>query len=133
MIEQYYGINIKNIGYFAGSVTIATVIATTLFWLVFGFDKWERDITTAQDLMLAAAVNQNDMIRVVPGTIKTTKIKVKTNVNATGQFLCPQDGAVGLPVYDTLGSPHCPLCSQTMMFHSAQQQNTKPIAGTAGG
>ena len=46
---------------------------------------------------------------------------------ATGQYICPRDGAVGLPNFDANGVPHCPMDGQVMRFATAQSGGLIPV------
>jgi len=42
-------------------------------------------------------------------------------IQAAGQYLCQQHGAVGLPLLDQAGLPHCPVCGQYMLLNRGVQ------------
>ena len=55
-LEDYVGIDTKILCYFGGAVLGTAVIVTGLYWLIFGFNKWEGDMQIAADLMTAATM-----------------------------------------------------------------------------
>lgn len=99
---------LKRYGAFFGCVLGAAVITTAIYWAVFGFGKWSRQVQTASDLMTAAAV--------VPVLQQPFTTAVQQQA---GQFVCPQHGAVGLPNWNAAGVPTCPICGQVMIFRGA--------------
>ena len=126
MIERYFGLDLNRLGYFFGLCIGVGVLTTGLFWLLFGFDKWEQNVQMGADLMAAAAVAAPQP-QMQPQVVRTAPA-----ANAAGQFVCPQDGAVGLPNIDAAGVPHCPACGQTMVFNSPQSGNLALAAAAAG-
>jgi len=128
MIEDYLGIDLKQSGIFVG-VMIATVITVTaLYWFVYGFDHWNSEMQQASNLMMAA--------NVMP--LNTQNIQQRPQQKTVaGQYLCPTHGAVGLPTFDQMGQPHCPICNSTMQFSGAstmnRQQAIQQVAWNTGG
>jgi hypothetical protein len=98
---------------FFGLVLGAAVITTGIYWAVFGFGKWSRQVQTASDLMTAAAV--------APVLQQPFATAVQ---QPAGQFVCPQHGAVGLPNWSAAGVPTCPICGQVMNFRGAASNLT---------
>ena len=115
MFEQYFGLDLKRAGYFFGLTVAALLMVTLIYWLVFGFDRWSGQMQRASDLMTAAV--GPPFVQATPGPA------------AAGQFVCPRDGAVGLPQFDGSGLPHCPVCGQVMNFNSAPSANLTLAAG----
>ena len=143
MFEDYFNADLKQIGLFVSSITITVIIATILYWTIFGFSSWSKNINRAQDLMLAAANQNQTLCPQLQMPVNSTSLG---NRNVSGQYICPQHGAVGLPDFDINGNPHCPLCGMIMTFTAAPDNrfqvnnstvNTaiKPVAwgGGAGG
>ena len=122
MLEEYIGIEGKALGYFAGVVGAAVVFVTLIYWAIFGFDRWSMEMQRASDLMAAAYV---------PAQLQQQPVGMGSPGQG-GQFVCPQDGAVGLPRFDTAGVPHCPVCGQPMMFNG-QVANTNAVLAVGGG
>ena len=118
MIKEYLGTDFKRSGFFVGSVLANATIVTVLFWLIFGFDVWKQDVQTASQLMAAAAVAPVVPVAQAPATAHTA-----------GQFVCPLHGAVGLPNYDAVGTPHCPIDGQVMQFNGVASNNLTLAAG----
>jgi len=113
-LEQYLGVDVRRLGYFFGLVTGAVVGVTLIYWLIFGFDRWTGEMQRASDLMMTAA---------------TAPIgQTYTSPSVAGQYICPRDGAVGLPNFDAARVPHCPICGQVMNFASAQSGGLAPAA-----
>ena len=106
MFKEYFGADAGKLGYFFGLVAGAAVSVTLIYWAIFGFDTWKEETRRASDLMMAAAV------------APLTQAPVQTG--GAGQYVCPRDGAVGLPNFDAAGVPHCPVCGQTMGFNSTR-------------
>ena len=106
MSEDYLKIEVKQLGYFVGAIVAAAVVVTAIYWAVFGMNKWTANVQLGTNLMLAAA----------PGPYQGQPLAGK---GTAGQYVCPRDGAVGLPVLDAAGAPHCPACNQVMSFNGA--------------
>ena len=115
MFEQYFGLDIKRMGYFLGLAAAAAVMVTLIYGLVFGFDRWSGEMQRASDLMMAAT--------------GAAPVPADTAPAASGQYVCPRDGAVGLPQFDGAGTPFCPLDGQAMNFHSIPSGNLNPGGG----
>jgi len=98
-------LDLKRTGYFAVSVLVAAAVVTIVYWAIFGFDRWKGEIQSASNLMMAAYV---------PAQVQQ---QPQTGTGIAGQYICPQDGAVGLPRLDSGGVPHCPICGQVMTFN----------------
>ena len=119
MFEQYFGLDLKRMGYFFGLIIAALLLVTLIYWLVYGFDRWSGQMQRASDLMTAAVVSP---------VIQTNPAPAPA---AAGQYVCPRDGAVGLPHLDGSGVPHCPVCGQVMNFNNASSANLT-LAAVAG-
>jgi len=126
MIDDYLGIDLKQSGVFAGAMLFTAIIVTALYWFVYGFDHWNDEMHQASNLMMAA--------NIMP--LNTQHVPLQNN--SAGQYLCPLHGAVGLPVFDQMGQPHCPVCNSTMQFTGAsalynRQQGIQQAAWNTGG
>lgn len=115
MLKEYFGLDLGKLGYVFGLLAGATVSVTLAYWAIFGFDTWKEEVVRASDLMMAAAV--------APIT------RAPAQTGGAGQYICPQDGAVGLPNFDATGVPHCPVCGQVMGFNSARSTSLGLAAG----
>jgi len=102
--------DLKRFGFFAGLVLGAAVITTLIYWGIFGFSKWNRQVQTASDLMLSAAVSP---------VVQLVQPPCLPGTQAAGQYVCSQHGAVGLPNWSAAGAPLCPICGQPMTFRQA--------------
>ena len=138
MLEDYLHIDLKKFGYFSGFVILVAVSTTVLYWFVFGFDTWKRNVQTASDLMLAATpgtLHTGPMVGGQAGNLgmrpaAAAIMPTQQQPNAmTGQFVCPAHGAVGLPRYNQAGAPVCPYGDQIMQFNSAGSNNYALAAG----
>ncbi len=116
MDAECMGVDFKKTGLFAVIVLGTTAIVTLIFGLIFGFDRWQRNVTTASQLMTAAAV--------MPAAPPPS-----ANPYAAGQYVCPVHGAVGLPQFDAGGMPHCPIDGQQMAFQGAANMALAAGAG----
>ena len=105
---------LKRYGSFLGLVLGAAVITTVIYWTIFGFSKWSSQVQTASDLMTAAAV----------APILQQPYATAVQQQPSGQFVCPQHGAVGLPNWSAAGVPNCPICGQVMAFRGATSNMT---------
>lgn len=110
MIEEYIGMNIKNLRTFAGLVIGTAVVVTAVYCVVFGFEHWQGEVTTTGAQLMTAA------------TIAPVA-QMPAGARASGQYFCPQHGAVGLPNLDATGAPHCPCCGQIMQFRRSPTGN----------
>ncbi len=54
MLEEYLNIDLKRLSWFSALVILVAVLTTLLYWLIFGFDAWNKNVQIASDLMLAA-------------------------------------------------------------------------------
>jgi hypothetical protein len=115
MLEHYLGVDTKQGGYFFGLVMGTAIFVTLIYWAIFGFDRWTGELQRSSDLMMAAAVAPLAQANPLP--------------SGAGQYICPRDGAVGLPNFDVAGMPHCPVCGQVMGFHTAQSRSLTLAAG----
>lgn len=118
MFELHFEEDAKRFGYFFGLVIGTAIIVTAIYWAIFGFNRWEGQIRRASDLMVAATVAP-----VGPATSLPP---------GAGQYVCPRDGAAGLPGFDAAGRPHCPICGQVMGFNSSPPTNLTTVAAGAG-
>jgi len=135
MFEDYIAMDKKKLGLFIGSIAGTVIITTVLYWIVYGVDLWKAQINQASALMTAAAVVP---LQPQPGYNNGT-----SGMNASGQYVCPLHGAVGLPNFDASGMPHCPICGQLMQFRCTNNylpqvqisphQNTVQVAAWGGG
>ena len=122
MLEQYFNVDEKRIGYFFGLVIGAVVVVTLIYWLVFGFNRWTGEMQRASDMMLAGVAAPEGQVYSAPAGQAYTAPAI------AGQYVCPRDGAVGLPRFDANGVPHCPLDGQVMSFVPAQSGGMLPAA-----
>ncbi|HIJ19427.1 MAG TPA: hypothetical protein HPP58_00115 [Deltaproteobacteria bacterium] len=115
MFKEYFGADAGKIGYFFGLMAGAAISVTLIYWAIFGFDTWKEETQRASDLMMAAAV--------VPQGSAAGQGVGQRIAQRSGQYVCPRDGAVGLPQFDGNGVPHCPVCGQVMGFNNTQPNN----------
>ena len=114
VIESYLGVKLESLAIFALSIAGTAVVATALYWSVFGFKHWKNEINVAGTLMTAAATSP-----VTPG-------------GQSGQYVCPVHGAVGLPRFNAAGTPQCPLGNETMQFRCVTPPGTTTAAFAGG-
>ena len=124
MFEQYFGLDLKRATYYLGLIIAALLIVTLIYWLVYGFDRWSGQMQRASDLMTAAV--GPPVVQANPGPAVA---QANPGPAGAGQYVCPQDGAVGLPHLDGNGVPHCPVCGQVMHFNRAPSANLTLAAG----
>ena len=55
MVEDYLDIDLKRLAWFSGLVIVVALLTTLLYWFIFGFDAWNKNVQIASNLMLAAA------------------------------------------------------------------------------
>ena len=138
MFEQYIGCSIWRLLAYAGVMASAAVLTTVLYVQLYGFDKWKGDMITANDLMLAGTLlplGETEPQQAQPQMFNPQQMPMQMhhqqqapqmqhqqqqNGMAAGQFLCPQHGPVGMPIFSQAGTAHCPLCTQPMLFHGTQ-------------
>lgn len=114
MVKDYFEVDEKRIASFVGLVVGAVVVVTLIYWIVFGFGRWTGEMQRASDLMLAAGTAPIGPAYPAPAG------QTYAPPSTAGQYICPRDGAVGLPRVDANGVPHCPLDGQVMSFVPAQ-------------
>ncbi|MBF0111451.1 MAG: hypothetical protein HQK64_04435 [Desulfamplus sp.] len=54
MLEDYLGIDFKRVAWFSSLVVVVAILTTFLYWFIFGFESWNKNVQIASDLMLAA-------------------------------------------------------------------------------
>ena len=121
MVREYLGVDGKRLAWFTGLVIAALITVTGIYWFLYGRVKWTTKMQQGANLMMAVAPAMSQG-------------QTGSGISTAGQYVCPQHGAVGLPVFDTAGSPHCPVCNQVMCFNVAATvlpQNSMTLA--AGG
>ena len=116
MLKEYFGLDLGKLGFVFGLLIGATVSVTLIYWAIFGFDTWKEEAERASDLMMAAAV--------APMT------RTPAQTGGAGQYICPRDGAVGLPNFDATGVPHCPVCGTG---HGVQPDRSSQSGFSSGG
>ena len=121
MIEEYLGIDIKKLGTFVGLLVGTAVVVTAVYCFIFGFEQWQSEVKMSAQLMTAAAT--------APVAPCAPTAQMPAGIGSTGQYLCPQHGALGLPNFDAAGAPHCPSCGQIMQFSRSQTGNFALAAG----
>lgn len=99
-VEDYFGVPARSVSIFVGTIALSGLLATGIYWGIFGFGKWQSEMTVASKLMLAAATTP-----IQPG-----------QQGQSGQYVCPTHGAVGLPRFNAAGAAGCPVCGQPMQF-----------------
>jgi hypothetical protein len=113
-IEAFIGLKPKALVIFALSAAGAAVVATGLYWGVFGFSHWRNEMSVAGKIMVAAAT--------VPARAGAQ----------CGQYVCPVHGAVGLPRFNAAGAPLCPVGGEVMQFRTLGSGQVSPAAFAAG-
>jgi hypothetical protein len=113
-VETYLGVKMESLGVFALSVVGAAVVATGVYWGVFGFAHWKVEMNVASKLMTAAAV-------------------LPVQAGQAGQYVCPVHGAVGLPRFNTAGQPLCPIGGELMQFRCLTTPGATVAAIAPGG
>ena len=122
MVKQYLGVDGKRLGWFAGLIAATVLVVTGLYWSLYGMGTWTDKMQQGANLMIAAAP-------------LTYQGQAGSGILAAGQYVCPQHGAVGLPVFDAAGVPHCPVCTQVMCFNgisTVPQSNSMALAAGGG-
>ncbi len=109
MGEECFGQDKNAYGWFFGLIFGTALIVTIIYWAIFGFDRWNDELQRATTLMTAATVAPVGQAHF--GGV------------GTGQWLCPQHGAAGIPGFDAVGVPHCPISGQRMIFRHAPAGN----------
>lgn len=122
-IESYLGVKAESLLVFSGGILAAAVVATGIYWGVFGFGHWKNEMNVASTLMTAAA---------------TAPVQAM-QAGQSGQYVCPTHGAVGLPRANAAGQAVCPICAQPMQLRcfgaapSATPAAFQPGGGGGGG
>ena len=116
MVDEYFDMDLKKIGYFLGLLIGTATIVTLAYGVIFGFDRWTGEMQPASGLMTTA----------------TAAPPARTNTlgPGAGQYFCPRNGAVGLPNFNSAGTPLCPGCGQVMGFRRVPFSN--PTLAAAG-
>lgn len=121
--QAYVGIKPSALLVFAFSIAGAALVATAAYWGVFGYKHWTNEMTVAQRIMTAAATTP-----LQPGFQVAQPVP---QAQQSGQYVCPVHGAVGLPRFNTAGTPICPIGGEVMQFRSIAVATTP--AAFAGG
>ena len=102
-MSDRYDIDAKRLGYFVGSIVAVAVVVTAVYCGLYGLKKWTGGVQQGANLMLAAT---------------QTPYQAPASTGTTGQYICPGQGPVGLPVFDAAGVPRSPLCNQPLVFNA---------------
>jgi hypothetical protein len=114
MLKPLVDLHGKKAAVTIGLIVATAVVTTGIYWYVYGFGHWKGEMQNAATLMQAAAVSP--MPQATPGHV------------GAGQYVCPVHGAVGLPQFDSAGTPHCPLGGAVMTLHAVQPGSTLAVA-----
>ncbi len=101
--ETYMGLKPRVLVIFAASIAGAALVSTAVYWGIFGFRHWNKEVTVAGRILTAAAP-----LQAVQGQVGALP----------GQYVCPVHGAVGLPRFNAAGTPLCPVGGEVMQFRS---------------
>jgi hypothetical protein len=139
MLGQYVDLDGRRLGYFAGSIAAAALVVTGIYWALFGMNQWTTKVQQGANLMMAAAPlpyggqsfgNPGVGGQVYNGQAYQGQVPgVAGMTGGAGQYVCPTHGAVGLPVLDAAGTPHCPVCNQVMCFNRSTAGGTPAPMG----
>ncbi|MBF0497296.1 MAG: hypothetical protein HQK58_12100 [Deltaproteobacteria bacterium] len=133
MLEHYFGLDQKKFGTMCGLIVAVAIIVTVIYWAVFGFGRWKKELNQASSLMMAATNVPTAATAPAGQTMLIAQPAPARSLPAgTGQYLCPQHGAVGLPNLDSRGNACCPICGQAMTFNSTSSGNLTLAAAGAG-
>lgn len=150
-MEQEYDINVKNIAIFGGLIVSVVASVAVVYGLIYGFGNLSTSVVGASKVMVAAfnqpqPMPQTGMQGLPPSNPQFGQVAVQplaqppqqiyaqpyavpqTTGPVTGQYLCPQHGAVGLPNYDANGMTYCPICSQPMQLNCPPQSPLTTVA-----
>lgn len=100
--------NSKRLGIWLALVVVTALLGTAIYISINGFDRWKSDVNSAA-VYMQAGLNQPAGQTLPPEPAKGQQVR-----NQSGQFLCPVDGASGLPDYAVDGTPLCPICGRKM-------------------
>jgi len=101
-LEAYLGVKAQSFLLFAGLIVLTAALVTVGYWGYFGFGHWKNEMKVANALLTAAATSP--------------MVGQGVAVGQSGQYFCPQHGAVGLPRANAAGQAVCPLCGQFMQL-----------------
>jgi hypothetical protein len=140
-MERKYDVNVTNLAVFGGLTFSVVAMVATIYGLMYGFGNLSTSVVGASKVMVAAFNQPQPMPQQVPQYIPQNApvaaqpgqqfyaqpyqqpVAAQQNIGGvTGQFLCPQHGAVGLPNYATNGAAICPICGQPMQLNCPPQQ-----------
>ena len=136
MSKARYDFNLKSFGLFGGLVCLTAFVVTLLYGAIFGFDYLSQELSGASRVMFAAfnrpavsAVpqqtfgpghlqNQGNPVAAPYGQqIHPQQMAAPMTAPAAGQYLCPQHGNVGFPLFDGQGVARCPIGGQVMWLN----------------
>jgi len=111
--DAYVGVRPSSLAIFGLLLAGTAIVATAIYWGVFGRQHWNNEMVVAQRILTAAAVSP-------------------LQPQQPGQYLCPTHGAVGLPRYNAAGGPVCPICGSPMQFRPINTAGATPAAFAGG-
>ena len=123
-LSGYFGIDKRTWAIFFGLVFGVVIVVTCIYVAIFGFDSWKTSMAGAGSMLLSnfdpqagagGTVGQGGQMLqgVAPAAVPAFQ--------GGTQYTCPACGAVGLPIWNQVGTPTCPTCGALMV-----------IAGNAG-
>ncbi len=137
MSNEFNGGTLKDWIYFSITIALTTVVVVFGYGWINGFNNLGESIEGAGRVLVAAYngqsgipsqqvynyaypnVRPNISQQVQPSHYNNYLSSNPNNASQAGQYVCPQHGAVGMPIYGQHGNQQCPICGQGMQFHNA--------------
>jgi len=114
-MSQKKEFTLKQFGILCGLVFLMLISISVLYGSINGFDRLGSDAGGAPEYMTGFQTTQMGN---APSGQQFSQSQLSMHIS--GQYVCPQHGGVGLPVFDAYNYPHCPICNQVMQFTSSQ-------------
>ncbi|CAM2057526.1 Magnetosome protein Mad4 [Desulfovibrionales bacterium] len=104
LLEAYLGLRLQSLAIFGLSIVAMAGVVTGIYWGVYGFNHWQKEMVISGRLMTATA------------TVPMQTIPQQLTAGQVGQYICPVHGVVGLPRFNAIGQPLCPVGGETMQL-----------------
>ena len=150
-MKREYDVKVKYLAVFGGLTISVVAVVAAIYGFVYGFNNLSTSVIGASKVMVAA-FNKPVAVQAVQQPIQQQPVQQfysqpyqqpyqqpvaqQYGGAPTGQYLCPQHGAVGLPNYNVNGGAYCPACGQPMQLNCPPQQapltTVAAVAGAPG-
>ena len=129
MTKRHYDFGVKPLALFAGLIIATTACVSLIYGGLYGFNFMSQELSGAARVMTAAAIQSIpqgvNQMGGGQGMLHQQPMGGGQGFNnqgqGSGQYVCPQHGAVGTPTFGANGVALCPIDGQPMQFYPANQ------------